>query len=84
VPKRARVAPSPEKYLHDHLRATLAARSLGAPVRGYFVWSLLDNYEWAEGYTQRFGIVWVDYQTLERVPKHSALWYRELARTRIL
>jgi beta-glucosidase len=53
----------------------------GAPVRGYFIWSLLDNFEWARGYLERFGIVWVDYETLERVPKDSALWYAQVART---
>jgi beta-glucosidase len=72
------------QYLTDHLQATLTARDQGARVRGYFVWSLLDNYEWAEGYTQRFGIVWVDYQTQRRLPKASAIWYRELTRTRNL
>ena len=44
-------------------------------VRGYFVWSLLDNFEWAEGYAKRFGLVYVDYETLERIPKSSARWY---------
>jgi beta-glucosidase len=54
-------------------------------VRGYFVWSLLDNFEWAEGYRKRFGIVYVDYDTLERTPKDSALWYRDfLSATRAL
>jgi beta-glucosidase len=46
------------------------------PVRGYFVWSLLDNFEWAFGYSKRFGIVYVDFDTLERVPKTSYEWYR--------
>ena len=49
----------------------------GVPVRGYFVWSLLDNFEWAFGYTRRFGIVYVDFETLERVPKTSYAWYRD-------
>jgi beta-glucosidase len=48
-------------------------------VRGYFVWSLMDNFEWAEGYRPRFGLVRVDYDTLQRIPKASALWYRDLA-----
>jgi len=73
-----------ERYLHAHLEATLAACRAGACVQGYFVWSLLDNFEWALGYTQRFGIVWVDYETQERVPKESAHWYRELIRERAL
>ena len=47
------------------------------PVRGYFVWSLLDNFEWAHGYSKRFGLVYVDYPTLERVPKDSFRWYRD-------
>ena len=53
------------------------------PVQGYFVWSLLDNFEWAHGYSKRFGIVYVDYPTLERVPKASFHWYRDfIARSR--
>ena len=47
------------------------------PVDGYFVWSLLDNFEWARGYGPRFGLVYVDYGTLERVPKQSYHWYRD-------
>jgi beta-glucosidase len=47
-------------------------------VRGYFVWSLMDNFEWSEGYTKRFGIVRVDYDTLERTPKDSAGWYAQV------
>ena len=49
-----------------------------ADVRGYFAWSLMDNFEWAEGYAKRFGIVHVDYATQARTPKHSALWYRDM------
>jgi beta-glucosidase len=72
-----------KRYLHAHLAAILDAYRAGAPIAGYFVWSLLDNFEWAEGYTQRFGIVWVDYATQERIPKESAHWYRELIRSRV-
>ncbi|WP_263118472.1 family 1 glycosylhydrolase [Cellulomonas sp. RIT-PI-Y] len=68
-------------YLHDHIDAVGAAMDQGADVRGYFVWSLFDNFEWAYGYDRRFGIVRVDYDTLERIPKDSALWYAELIRT---
>ncbi|HUF38438.1 MAG TPA: GH1 family beta-glucosidase [Anaerolineales bacterium] len=66
------------RYLHDHLRACEQALEIGVPLAGYFIWSLLDNFEWAEGYRQRFGIVWVDYETGERIPKDSARWYREV------
>jgi beta-galactosidase len=58
-------------YYEDHLKAVLAAKAQGADVRGYFAWSLLDNYEWAEGYNKRFGLVHVDYQTQKRTPKAS-------------
>jgi beta-glucosidase len=63
-----------ERYLERHIAATLAARELGAPVEGYFAWSLLDNFEWASGYEKRFGLVHVDYATLQRTPKRSARW----------
>jgi beta-glucosidase len=56
------------------------ARDLGADVRGYFAWSLLDNFEWAYGYDKRFGIVRVDYDTQTRTPKRSALWFRDTIR----
>lgn len=65
-------------YLDAHIRAVRRAMAAGVDVRGYFVWSLLDNFEWERGYTQRFGIVHVDLETLARVPKASAHWYREL------
>jgi beta-glucosidase len=63
-------------YLSGYLGAVADAIAAGAPVRGYFVWSLLDNFEWAFGYAKRFGIVYVDFPTLERVPKDSFAWYR--------
>lgn len=63
-------------YLDGHLRAARAAIVAGVDLRGYFVWSLLDNFEWALGYTRRFGIVYVDYASLRRTPKASAEWYR--------
>lgn len=67
-------------YLDGHLRACLEAISHGVDLRGYFAWSLMDNFEWAEGYKMRFGIVHVDYTTQQRVPKDSAEWYREVIR----
>lgn len=69
-------------YLHDHVDAVGEAIEKGADVRAYFVWSLLDNFEWAYGYDRRFGIVRVDYDTHERIVKDSGLWFRELVRTR--
>lgn len=64
-------------YLDGHIAASLRARERGAPIDGYFVWSFLDNLEWRAGYSQRFGIVWVDHNTQQRVLKDSAYWYRD-------
>lgn len=66
------------RYLHDHFAAAHRALQAGVPLRGYFVWSLMDNFEWARGYTQRFGLVYVDYATQRRLPKDSAYWYRDV------
>jgi beta-glucosidase len=66
------------RYLEDHLGEVLAAIHAGIDVRGYFVWSLLDNFEWAEGYSKRFGLVYVDFGTQARIPKASARWYQRL------
>jgi beta-glucosidase len=68
------------EYLDGHLRACHEALAAGVDLRGYFVWSLMDNYEWAEGYAKRFGIVHVDYHTQQRTLKDSAKWYREVIR----
>lgn len=68
-------------YLHDHIEAVGRARDVGVDVRGYFAWSLLDNFEWSHGYSKRFGIIRVDYETLERIWKDSAFWYRQLTTT---
>ena len=65
-------------YLDGHLRAVHAAIQGGADVRGYFLWSLMDNFEWAWGYSKRFGIVHVDFATQVRTPKDSAHWYRDV------
>jgi len=75
--------PDPQRisYLERHLGALAAAMEQGVPVRGYFLWSLLDNFEWAFGYTKRFGIVYIDFETLERVPKASYGWYRDFIAT---
>ena len=72
--------PDPERvsYLDSHLRAVRAAMDAGVDVRGYYCWSLLDNFEWAQGFSKRFGLVHVDFDTLERTPKDSYGWYREL------
>lgn len=68
-------------YLEKHLATIHRAIGDGAPVEGYFLWSLLDNFEWSYGYSKRFGIVHVDYETLARTPRSSAHWYARLART---
>ncbi|OII66895.1 GH1 family beta-glucosidase [Streptomyces sp. CC77] len=73
------------RYLHGHLSELHRAMTEGgADVRGYFLWSLLDNFEWAYGYAKRFGIVHVDYATQNRTPKASAHWYARLARSGVL
>ncbi|MGL5929219.1 MAG: GH1 family beta-glucosidase [Dermatophilaceae bacterium] len=69
-------------YLHDHLAAVLDAVDRGVPVKGYFSWSLLDNYEWSWGYSQRFGIVRVDYRTQERIIKDSGHFYARVIAAR--
>ena len=68
-------------YLQAHIEALREAVRAGVPVVGYLAWSLLDNFEWGEGYTQRFGLVHVDFETMERTPKDSARWYGALARS---
>ncbi len=67
-------------YLKAHFEAAHRAIQAGVPLAGYFVWSLLDNFEWAFGYSQRFGIVYVDYRSGARIPKDSALWFRDVIR----
>lgn len=72
-------------YLSDHLRAVGGAIEHGVPVAGYFVWSLFDNYEWAEGYSKRFGLIYVDFATQRRIVKDSGKWYAGvIARERAL
>ena len=69
-------------YLRTHIRAVHAAIDGGVDVRGYFVWSLLDNFEWSHGYSKRFGIVHVDFETQKRTPKDSALFYARVIASR--
>jgi beta-glucosidase len=68
------------QYIESHLIALAEAMKNGVNVKGYFAWSLMDNFEWAEGYRKRFGIVHVDYATLRRTLKRSAVWYRDLVK----
>jgi beta-glucosidase len=81
--------PTPANHVHDperveflegHVRALGQAIEEGVDLRGYFVWTLMDNFEWTLGYSARFGIVYVHYPTQERIPKDSARWYSEVAR----
>ena len=68
-------------FIEQHVQAMAQAMEEGHPVLGYFHWSLMDNFEWAEGYRHRFGLIHVDYETLKRTPKDSARWYGELIRS---
>ena len=84
-PARNGVVEDPQRvaYLDGHLDAVARAIADGVDVRGYFAWSLMDNFEWSRGYAKRFGIVHVDYETQRRTVKRSGGWYRDLiARTR--
>src|SRR5258708_4069280 len=69
------------EYIQEHLGAIADARQAGVDVRGYFVWSLLDNFEWAYGYDRRFGLTYVDYTTQERTPKASFSWYQQFIKS---
>jgi beta-glucosidase len=68
------------EYLDAHFRAAHRAITEGVDLRGYFVWSLLDNFEWSFGYSKRFGLIYVDFETLERTPKDSARWYAQVTK----
>ena len=72
------VDPERSSFIEGHLRAIDTALAQGADVRGYLTWSLMDNFEWASGYSKRFGLVYVDYPTQRRIPKQSAYWYRDV------
>ena len=63
-------------YHHSHLLEIQKAIDDGVDCMGYFAWSLMDNFEWAQGFSQRFGLVWVDFESLERTPKASYHWYK--------
>jgi len=76
--------PERQAYLQAYIDAAGRAIAAGVPLRGYFTWSLLDNFEWALGYWKRFGLVYIDYATLERVPKGSFYWYRDFIATQRL
>jgi beta-glucosidase len=65
-------------YLREHLLAAHAAMSEGVPLSGYFVWTLMDNFEWAHGYSKRFGVAYTDYATQRRIIKDSGFWYRDM------
>jgi beta-glucosidase len=69
------------RYLREHVIAARRAIEAGVDLRGYFVWSLLDNFEWSHGFSKRFGIVHVDYRTQKRTPKASARFYAEIIRS---
>lgn len=71
-------------YLNTYTSALREAVAAGADIRGYFVWSLLDNFEWGAGYSNRFGLVYVDYPTQRRIPKESACWYEQMIRAEVL
>ena len=66
------------EYIEAHIEAVGQAIAAGAPVKRYYAWSFMDNFEWAEGYAKRFGIVHVDFETLERTPKESARVYSSI------
>jgi beta-glucosidase len=67
-------------YIREHLLAIKAAMEAGVRMKGYYIWSFLDNFEWAYGYDPRFGIVRVDYDTLRRTPKKSYYWFQDVIR----
>ena len=69
--------PQRMEYLRGHVAAVESAIDKGVDVRGYYVWSLLDNFEWEHGYSSRFGIIGVDFESQRRAPKRSALWYSD-------
>ena len=77
VPDAART-----RYLDTHFAAAARSIEAGVPLEGYFVWSFMDNFEWHNGYTKRFGVVYVDFPTQQRIDKGSARWFREFLAAR--
>ena len=73
--------PNRQDYMHRYLREFKRAAEDGVDAIGYFAWSLMDNFEWAFGYFDRFGLVYVDYKTQERIVKDSFYWYKEVMET---
>ena len=71
-------------YIESHLMKIADLNQQGADIRGYYLWSLMDNFEWAYGYSKRFGIVYVDFKTQERIMKDSALWYKDVIKNRAI
>jgi beta-glucosidase len=71
-------------YIKRHLQQVHRAIEIGVPVKGYFAWSLLDNFEWAYGYTKRVGLIYVDYETQQRILKSSGKWYGQVIRANAL
>ena len=71
------------KYLQDHIAQVLLAKNEGVKVKGYFVWTLMDNFEWAEGFHPRFGLVYVDFTTQQRIVKSSGSWYSQFLKNRV-
>jgi beta-glucosidase len=69
-------------YLNDHIQAALKAKNEGVNLKGYFIWSFMDNFEWAWGFSKRLGIIYIDYKALERIPKKSAFWLKKLLEER--
>jgi beta-glucosidase len=72
--------PRRTRYIRDHLAQIHRAIADGVPVQGYFVWSLIDNFEWVRGFKMRFGLVYVDYATQQRIIKDSGRWYAHVTR----
>ena len=70
--------PNRQNFLDLYISALQRANDDGADVRGYFLWTFLDNFEWDKGYTERFGIVYVDFRTQKRIVKDSAFWYQKI------